>query len=333
LIKAKKRFGQNFLKDESILERIIQSMPNDGKKIVEIGPGLGDLTKKLLDSSEREVVAFEIDLELCDYLQDKFKNQLQTKELTLVCNDVIKEWDNRESLLHEPYHLIANLPYYVATNIILRALEETHCSSILVMIQKEVAQKFSAEVGNNNFSALSVLASTVSDCRILFDVPPECFDPAPKVMSSILWLSKKNHLLVNSSCANVEKIKRRYALWPSAVEPWMGLKYTRRGQFPKVDPRCEDTPFIPVDKIKIIGIDEHNIYQSARLEGELPSITLLAKGGQGKQDWFINGQFFVSSDPYQGIPYQLTQIGENQIVVIDQQGNVDQVKIILSRGI
>ncbi len=199
MIKAKKRFGQNFLKDESILEKIIQSMPNDGKKIVEIGPGLGDLTKKLLDSSEREVVAFEIDLELCDYLQDKFKNQLQTKQLILVCNDVIKEWDNRESLLDEPYHLIANLPYYVATNIILRALEETHCSSILVMIQKEVAQKFSAEVGSSSFSALSVLASTVSDCRILFDVPPECFDPAPKVMSSILWLSKKNSYIKNDN--------------------------------------------------------------------------------------------------------------------------------------
>jgi 16S rRNA (adenine1518-N6/adenine1519-N6)-dimethyltransferase len=191
LIKAKKRFGQNFLKDESILEKIIQSMPNDEKKIVEIGPGLGDLTKRLLESGEREVVAFEIDLELCDYLQDKFVDQLQTKELTLVCNDVIKEWDNRKSLLHQPYHLIANLPYYVATNIILRALEETHCSSILVMIQKEVAQKFSAQVGDKNFSALSVLASAISDCRILFDVPPECFDPAPKVTSSILWLSKK----------------------------------------------------------------------------------------------------------------------------------------------
>ncbi len=195
MIKAKKRFGQNFLKDESILEKIIQSMPNDGKKIVEIGPGLGDLTKRLLDSSEREVVAFEIDLELCDYLKDKFKNQLQTKQLTLVCNDVIKEWDSRESLLQESYHLIANLPYYVATNIILRALEETHCSSILVMIQKEVAQKFSAQVGDKSFSALSVLASTISDCRILFDVPPECFDPAPKVMSSILWLSKKDSYL------------------------------------------------------------------------------------------------------------------------------------------
>ncbi len=192
MIKAKKKFGQNFLKDESILEKIIQSMPNDKKKIVEIGPGLGDLTKRLLDSSKREVIAFEIDLDLCDYLQDKFVHKLQTKELTLVCNDVLKEWDKRKSLLKEPYHLIANLPYYVATNIILRALEDTHCSSILVMIQKEVAQKFSAQVGDKNFSALSILASAISDCRILFDVPPECFDPAPKVTSSILWLSKKN---------------------------------------------------------------------------------------------------------------------------------------------
>ncbi len=188
MIKAKKKFGQNFLKDESIKTKIIQSMPNDNKKVVEIGPGLGDLTKELLRANKR-VAAFEIDLELCGYLQKDFKTEIEQKQFELICGDVLKSWE-QGSLVDEEYHLIANLPYYVATNIILRALEDNKCRSILVMIQKEVAEKFSAKCGDKNFSALSILANSISKAQILFDVDKDSFDPPPKVMSAVLKLEK-----------------------------------------------------------------------------------------------------------------------------------------------
>ncbi len=193
LIKAKKKFGQNFLKDESILEKIIQSKPKDAYVCAEIGPGLGDLTQKLLAHCER-VVAFEIDLELCDVLQKKFADELQTKQLTLVCDDVLEAW-GENSLLDEAYHLVANLPYYVATNIILRALADQKCKSILVMIQKEVAQKFASKVEDKEFSGLAILANSIAKAEVLFDVGPECFDPAPKVTSAVLRLTKSTEFV------------------------------------------------------------------------------------------------------------------------------------------
>lgn len=193
MIKAKKKFGQNFLKDESILEKIIQSKSNDTLPVVEIGPGLGDLTQKLLTHCER-VVAFEIDLDLCDVLQEKFSKELEAKHLTLVCNDVLDAW-GEQSLMDEEYHLVANLPYYVATNIILKALADNKCRSILVMIQKEVALKFSSKVGEKEFSGLAILASSIAKSQLLFDVGPECFDPAPKVTSAVLKLTKSTEFV------------------------------------------------------------------------------------------------------------------------------------------
>ena len=197
MIKAKKKFGQNFLKDESVLEKIIQSKPKDTLNVVEIGPGLGDLTQKLLATCEK-VVAFEIDLELCGVLKKKFSDELSSKQLTLECTDVLEVW-GENSLLEEEYHLVANLPYYVATNIILRALADNKCRSILVMVQKEVAVKFAAKAEEKEFSGLAILASSIAKARVLFDVGAECFDPAPKVTSAVLKLVKTTEFVKNET--------------------------------------------------------------------------------------------------------------------------------------
>ena len=103
---------------------------------------------------------------------------------------MLKKWEEN-LLLNEPYHLVANLPYYIATNIILKALKDKNCQSILVMVQKEVAQKFSANSGEKAFSGLSVLTQTVGYGELLFDVGAENFVPPPKVTSSILLIRKK----------------------------------------------------------------------------------------------------------------------------------------------
>lgn len=181
-IKAKKHFGQNFLKNESIKNKIIQSIP-DSKKIVEIGAGLGDLTHGLLAKCE-QLVCFEIDSDLIEHLKSRFSHELEGK-MQLINADALKVWGE---LSKQPYFLAANLPYYVATNIILKALRDKNCSGFVVMIQREVAQKFCAKDAEQN--SLSLLSCLYGECELLFDVEPECFEPAPKVTSSVIKLVK-----------------------------------------------------------------------------------------------------------------------------------------------
>ena len=155
-------------------------MPNNNNLAIEIGPGLGDLTEKLLE--KRRVKAIEIDKDLCKILKEKFPS------LDLVCGDVLDYW--QDSLADENYDLIANLPYYIATNIILKALKDKNAKNILVLIQKEVADKFSAKVGDKNYSSLAIISQSVAKVKKLFDIPPGAFVPAPKVMSSVILFEK-----------------------------------------------------------------------------------------------------------------------------------------------
>ncbi|WP_457743186.1 16S rRNA (adenine(1518)-N(6)/adenine(1519)-N(6))-dimethyltransferase RsmA [Sulfurimonas sp.] len=183
---AKKKFGQNFLKDQSVLRKIVESMPKNDNKVVEIGPGLGDLTKFLVDV--KSVEAFEVDTDLCKLLQNNFKKEIDTKRLHLHCGDVLQAW--KSSLVDEPYDLVANLPYYIATNIILKALADPMCKNILVMVQLEVAEKFCATSGQKVFGSLSVISQSIGTTNIVLAVPPTAFDPQPKVDSAVFLIEK-----------------------------------------------------------------------------------------------------------------------------------------------
>ena len=188
-VKAKKQYGQNFLKDMTILDKIIQSMPNNNNYVVEIGPGLGDLTKNLV--KYKDMTAYEVDTDLIGILKSKFAIEIKEEKLKLIHTDVLVAWDKQKTLHDGKYDLIANLPYYIATNIILRAFEDKNCEHIIVMVQKEVAEKFTAKVNNKDYSSLGIITESISlDSRILFDVPPESFDPPPKIISSILYIKK-----------------------------------------------------------------------------------------------------------------------------------------------
>ena len=188
---AEKKFGQNFLEDRSVVAKIIEAMPEDDLPVVEIGPGLGDLTKELV--RVREVTAYEVDPRLCEYLKGMFSSEIADGRLTLECGDVLERWRG-ESLYPRPYRLVANLPYYIATHVILKALRDPHCRSTLTMVQKEVAEKFAAREGDRNFSALAVLAQSAGEAEIRFAVPPEAFNPPPKVESAVLEIRKKRTL-------------------------------------------------------------------------------------------------------------------------------------------
>ncbi len=196
MIEAKKKFGQNFLKDRNILYKIIQAMPRDELKLVEIGPGLGDLTQELLKI--KPLVAYEVDEDLCVYLREKFSREIEEGSLTLVHTDVLDQF-NKGSLQNEPYDLVANLPYYIATTIILEALEDPYCQSMTVMVQKEVAEKFAAVPKTKEFSSLAILAQSIATATLLFDVAPTSFEPQPKVTSSILRIDKKQEFIQDKS--------------------------------------------------------------------------------------------------------------------------------------
>ena len=185
---ASKKFGQNFLKNDVYLHKIVQAMPHDNLRVAEIGPGLGDLTKELVKA--RNVTAFEVDKRLCEHLTTEFQEPIHKGTFELRCGDVLERWESG-SLLDEPYHLVANLPYYIATNIILKAFRDEHCQSILVMVQKEVAVKFAAVTKQKEFSALSVLASSVGKATLCFEVEPEAFVPPPNVTSAVLLIEKE----------------------------------------------------------------------------------------------------------------------------------------------
>ena len=188
-VKAKKQYGQNFLKDTTILDKIIQSIPNNNNYMVEIGPGLGDLTKNLV--KYKDMTAYEVDTDLIGILKSKFAIEIEEEKLKLIHTDVLVAWDKQKTLNDGKYDLIANLPYYIATNIVLRAFEDKNCEHIIVMVQKEVAEKFIAKVNDKDYSSLGIITELISvDSRILFDVPPESFDPPPKIISSILYIKK-----------------------------------------------------------------------------------------------------------------------------------------------
>lgn len=198
-VKAKKHFGQNFLKDKTIKNKIIQAIPKSDL-IVEIGPGLGDLTRELLGICH-SLRCFEIDTELFAILQKSFANDIKKGRLELInadasalCNDEISK---------NPYFLAANLPYYIATNMILRALRDERCLGFVVMVQREVAMKFSKN--SKSSCALGLLAGLYGECELLFEVQPECFWPIPKVTSAVIKLIKAKKTKLN--CEEIENFE------------------------------------------------------------------------------------------------------------------------------
>lgn len=198
MIKAKKKYGQNFLKDGTAVSKIIEAIPFNNNHLVEIGPGLGDLTRYLV--KRKDVLAYEVDSELYNYLGSEFSQEIDSGKLQIHLGDVLSYWDQNPSLYSSAYDLIANLPYYIATNIILRALNDNNCKNIIVMVQKEVALKFTAKSKDSDFCALSVIADKVSEfAEILFVLPPSAFNPPPKVDSAVIYIKKKDGISLDES--------------------------------------------------------------------------------------------------------------------------------------
>ncbi len=190
----KKKFGQNFLKDENVLNKIIKeaNIPSD-TLVIEIGAGSGALTEKLQIVSSN-VLSYEIDLELKDTLLEKFSNSnvkfIFDDFLNRDIKDDIKEYKNKN------IYVVANIPYYITTPIIEKIISsDIDISKVILMVQKEVGERFSATPGNKNYGSISVFLNYYYDIKELFVVSKNCFIPKPNVDSVVISLEKKTNKL------------------------------------------------------------------------------------------------------------------------------------------
>ncbi|MDO5695469.1 MAG: 16S rRNA (adenine(1518)-N(6)/adenine(1519)-N(6))-dimethyltransferase RsmA [Eubacteriales bacterium] len=187
-IHLKKRYGQNFLIDDNILDKIVAAAQIDSADaVIEIGPGIGALTARLADAAYG-VTAVEIDESLIPALTERFADR---PNVTIHCGDILKT--NLAALTapygDRPLKIVANLPYYITTPVVMALLEgDITWSSITVMVQKEVAERMQAGPGSKAYGALSLAVQYYTTANLQFTVSPNCFVPRPAVSSAVIRL-------------------------------------------------------------------------------------------------------------------------------------------------
>lgn len=212
-LKAKKRFGQNFLIDENIIDRIVQESAITTKDVVvEIGPGLGNLTEKLLEKAKK-VIAFEIDEDMINVLKGRFKDE---SNFILINQDILKvnlkEILKQNNIPEDSIKLVANLPYYITTPIMFKIFEEaSYIQSMTIMVQKEVADRITAKPKSKDYGVLTVNTKYYGEAKKLFDVPNTSFIPAPNVTSSIVRIDIYNKYVVDDSETFFKLVKAAFA--------------------------------------------------------------------------------------------------------------------------
>ena len=187
----KKSLGQNFLKDQNIINKISSSInPSNKDLVIEIGPGAGALTKELV-KKDTNIICFEIDNRLESILKELENNNSNLKVifkdfLSITINDYI------EKEKYEKLYLIGNVPYYITTAIINKIVNETTPYEIVIMIQKEVADRFNAKPNTRDYGSISVFLQYNFDIEKICDVSKNCFEPVPKVDSSVIKFKSIN---------------------------------------------------------------------------------------------------------------------------------------------
>ena len=205
MIKAKKSLGQNFLTDRNVLEKIVNITAIKNKVIFEVGPGTGNLTSFILKNKPKKVFVIEKDNDLAKNLNINFGEQLT------VINDDILEIDEN-SLFEEKVIVFGNLPYNISTEIlskwIINLKDNFWFDHLILMFQKEVAERIIANFNNSNYGRLSILANWKLDIKKICDIKPESFSPKPKIDSSLLFFTPKKNFYKFKDPKNLEKITR-----------------------------------------------------------------------------------------------------------------------------
>ncbi|HIB72760.1 MAG TPA: 16S rRNA (adenine(1518)-N(6)/adenine(1519)-N(6))-dimethyltransferase RsmA [Candidatus Marinimicrobia bacterium] len=188
----RKKWGQNFLVDNNLLDKIVSTVdPQLNDHILEIGPGEGVLSKKILPQV-KEMLAIEIDPLLVDHL-NKQKN---LKELNVIQGDILVN-NIRDLPITNPVRVIGNIPYNITSRIIFWLIEQLdYWDDAFVMTQKEVAQRLTAKVSTKAYGRLTVVVGAYLNVDYRFTIPPDVFIPKPKVDSAFIWLTKKKQPLI-----------------------------------------------------------------------------------------------------------------------------------------
>src|SRR5215213_10262001 len=191
---AKKSFGQNFLVIKNNVKKIISALnPQTGESIIEIGAGRGALTEKLIDSGAN-VTAIELERDMIAVLKERFAgfenfNLVENDALKVDFHDLINQ---KPKIKNQKSKLVANLPYYISTAILQKLIEQRALfSELLLMFQREVVERITAEVGSRERGFLTVFTEAFLKAEKLFEVPPNAFHPAPKVWSAVLRLKPR----------------------------------------------------------------------------------------------------------------------------------------------
>ncbi len=205
MIKAKKSLGQNFLVDRNILEKIVSVTQITDKTILEVGPGTGNLTSFILKKKPRKIFVVEKDEDLANHLEETFKNQL-----TIINDDILKI--NESSLFESKVTVFGNLPYNISTEIlskwITNSTEDLWFNNLILMFQKEVADRIIAKFDTSNYGRLSIISNWKLNVEKICDIKPECFSPRPKIDSSLLFFSPKKDFSKIKNPKNLEKVTR-----------------------------------------------------------------------------------------------------------------------------
>lgn len=185
-LSAKKKFGQNFIIDPSVVKKIAELAEVENQDVVEVGPGLGALTQQLAVLA-KSVVAYEIDRDWIAHLEDSFKDS----NVTIVQQDFL-EVKNED---FKATHLVGNLPYYITTPILFHVLENLdQIKVITIMVQKEVADRFSAQANTKDYNALTIILNTLCEVKIVMKVNATVFMPKPNVDSAIVQLKCRDDI-------------------------------------------------------------------------------------------------------------------------------------------
>jgi len=205
-IRAKKSLGQNFLIDKNIIKKIVH-IANITEKdhILEVGPGTGNLTQAILEKNPNKIYVIEKDNKLAETLKKNYENRIE-----IINEDILKF--SEHLICDEKLIVFGNLPYNISTQILAKWIIKTHkinwFKSLILMFQKEVADRIISQVNSKNYGRLSILSEWRLKIEKITDISPSCFLPKPKVQSTLLKLTPKKDYFIFDNPENLEKITR-----------------------------------------------------------------------------------------------------------------------------
>ena len=205
MIKAKKSLGQNFLIDKNIIEKITNTTKITNKIVLEVGPGTGNLTSYILKKNPKKLFVIEKDNQLAIDLENKFNNQI-----SIIHEDVLKI--DETTFFKDKLIVFGNLPYNISTEIISKWIvnlkDKFWFECLVLMFQKEVADRIIAELNTSSYGRLSIICNWKLNIRKICDIKPESFFPKPKVDSSLLFFYPKKNFVRIDNPNNLEKVTR-----------------------------------------------------------------------------------------------------------------------------